>query len=116
MTPLVWVNFPLMALFALAIAGIPLWMVFRHPDRAPDHSEAHAYLQARAEQLRRIEPGAAAPTQVTATTQPAQGRAGAAGSWPPPRGGMPGSRHPATGPAGRAKDRDPATRRGRRGT
>ena len=27
-----WLNIPLGALFFLAIAGIPLWMVIRHPD------------------------------------------------------------------------------------
>jgi len=31
----VWLNIPLMAVFFLAIAGIPLWLVFRHPDTAP---------------------------------------------------------------------------------
>jgi hypothetical protein len=30
-----WVNIPLMALFLLATAGIPLWLVFKHPDVPP---------------------------------------------------------------------------------
>jgi hypothetical protein len=30
-----WINVPLMAVFFLAMAGIPLWLVFRHPDRHP---------------------------------------------------------------------------------
>ena len=30
-----WLNIPLMALFFLATAGIPLWLVIRHPDRRP---------------------------------------------------------------------------------
>jgi hypothetical protein len=31
-----WMNLPLMAVFFLAMTGIPLWLVFRHPDRHPD--------------------------------------------------------------------------------
>lgn len=30
-----WINIPLMAVFFLAITGIPLWLVVRHPDRGP---------------------------------------------------------------------------------
>jgi hypothetical protein len=32
-----WLNIPLAAVIFLAVTGIPLWMVFRHPDerRAP---------------------------------------------------------------------------------
>ena len=29
-----WLNIPLMALFFLAVAGIPLWLVLRRPDFA----------------------------------------------------------------------------------
>jgi hypothetical protein len=29
-----WLNVPLMALFFLAVAGIPLWLVLRRPDFA----------------------------------------------------------------------------------
>ena len=46
MTPLVWANFPLALLFVLAWAGVPLWMIFKRPDSAPDSSDAHAYLAA----------------------------------------------------------------------
>ena len=46
MTPLVWANFPLALLFVLAWAGVPLWMIFKRPDTAPDSSDAHAYLAA----------------------------------------------------------------------
>jgi hypothetical protein len=28
-----WLNVPLMIVFFLATAGIPLWLVLRHPDR-----------------------------------------------------------------------------------
>jgi len=27
-----WINIPLMAVFFLAMTGIPLWLVFKHPD------------------------------------------------------------------------------------
>jgi hypothetical protein len=30
-----WLNVPLMALFFLATAGIPLWLVLRHPETGP---------------------------------------------------------------------------------
>ncbi len=30
-----WINIPLMAVFFLAVTGIPLWLVFKHPDRRP---------------------------------------------------------------------------------
>ena len=30
-----WLNIPLMAVFFLATAGIPLWLVLKRPDRAP---------------------------------------------------------------------------------
>jgi hypothetical protein len=32
----IWMNIPLMVLFLVAVAGIPLWMVIKHPDTAPD--------------------------------------------------------------------------------
>jgi len=30
-----WINIPLMTVFFLAMTGIPLWLVFRHPDHRP---------------------------------------------------------------------------------
>ena len=48
MTSLAWANFPLALLFLLAWSAIPLWMVLKRPDTAPDHTAAHAYLAARA--------------------------------------------------------------------
>jgi hypothetical protein len=61
MTALVWANFPLALIFLLAWTGIPLWIVIKHPDTAPDHAEAHAYLAATA-----AGPGAAEPELVMA--------------------------------------------------
>lgn len=60
MTPLVWANFPLALIFLLAWSGIPLWMVIKHPDTAPDFSEAHAYLAAKAARAAEPEPAQAA--------------------------------------------------------
>jgi hypothetical protein len=48
MTSLAWANFPLALLFLLAWSAIPLWMVLKHSDAAPDHTAAHAYLAAKA--------------------------------------------------------------------
>lgn len=31
-----WLNVPLMAVFFLAMTGVPLWLVFKHPDSSPD--------------------------------------------------------------------------------
>jgi hypothetical protein len=30
-----WLNIPLMAAFFLTMTGIPLWIVFKHPDHRP---------------------------------------------------------------------------------
>lgn len=35
-----WLNIPLGAVFFLAIAGIPFWMVIRHPDYRPASTDA----------------------------------------------------------------------------
>jgi hypothetical protein len=42
-----WLNIPLMAVFFVAVTGIPLWLTFKHPDRRPAQS---APAQARAAQ------------------------------------------------------------------
>ena len=31
----IWLNVPLMALFSLATAGIPMWLVLRRPEPEP---------------------------------------------------------------------------------
>ena len=33
-----WLNIPLMAVFSVAVAGIPLWLVLRRPDFGPAHA------------------------------------------------------------------------------
>jgi hypothetical protein len=30
-----WLNIPLMAVFFIAMTGIPLWLVWKHPDLGP---------------------------------------------------------------------------------
>jgi hypothetical protein len=60
MTPLAWANFPFALLFLLAWSGIPLWMVIKRQDTAPDHTAAHAYLAAKAAHAEAAEPPAAA--------------------------------------------------------
>ena len=47
---MIWfvLNIPLAVAFFAAWVGIPLWLVIKHPDTPPDHSEAHAYLAAKA--------------------------------------------------------------------
>lgn len=35
-----WLNIPLDAVFFLAMTGIPLWMVIRHPDCRPAPADA----------------------------------------------------------------------------
>ena len=40
MNALVLANFPVAALIFAAIVGIPLWLTFKRPDRAPRYSES----------------------------------------------------------------------------
>ena len=44
MTPIVWVNVLLAAVFVAAFSGVPLWLTLRRRDQAPDHAAARAYL------------------------------------------------------------------------
>ena len=44
MSAIVWVNIVLAIPFLIAFIAVPLWITFRWPDTAPDHTEAHAYL------------------------------------------------------------------------
>lgn len=37
-----WLNIPLMAAFFVAMTGIPLWLVFKHPDQGPAASRPAA--------------------------------------------------------------------------
>jgi hypothetical protein len=47
MTPLVITSILLTIPFLVAFIAVPLWMTFKRPESAPDHSQAHAYLRAR---------------------------------------------------------------------
>ena len=44
MTTPVWINLILAVPFVLAIAGIPLWMTWKHTDTAPDFAPTREYL------------------------------------------------------------------------
>jgi hypothetical protein len=35
-----WLNMPLAPLIVAAVAGVPLWMVIKHPDTGPDAAAA----------------------------------------------------------------------------
>lgn len=47
MSSAVWMDLLMALPFIAAFMGIPLWMTLKRPERAPDHSEARAYLAAR---------------------------------------------------------------------
>lgn len=99
MTTMLWINIPLALLFIAAVSGIPMWLIIRHPDRAPDHSDARSYLRAR-EELERDAAGDPAHIAAMAATVPPIPRKG---RWKlgPPRGIGPGRRAGSGGPARR---------------
>ena len=44
-----WINIPLMALFFALWVGVPMWMIFKRPDRDPRETRTiPAYLRKRA--------------------------------------------------------------------
>lgn len=61
MTALVITSILLTIPFLVAFTAVPLWMTFKRPDTAPDHSQAHSYLQAR-QALKLAPAGSAAAT------------------------------------------------------
>ena len=45
-TGFLWINIPLMALFFALWVGVPMWMIFKRPDRDPQHTRTvPAYLR-----------------------------------------------------------------------
>ena len=48
MTAIVWANVLLAIPFLIAFIGVPMWLTFRRPNTAPDHTQARAYLRAKA--------------------------------------------------------------------
>jgi len=48
MTAVVWANILLAVPFLIAFIGVPMWLTFRRPNTAPDHTQARAYLRAKA--------------------------------------------------------------------
>jgi hypothetical protein len=73
-TAVIWANILLAVPFLIAVSGVPLWMTFKRPQTAPDHSQAHAYLRSKAAFA---EAGAVTPAPVTSGAgsprQPADG-------------------------------------------
>jgi hypothetical protein len=51
----IWLNIPAAALFVGLWAGVPLWMVLRHPDVGPDGAAAPAAATVRARRAERAE-------------------------------------------------------------
>jgi hypothetical protein len=48
-TEFLWINIPLMALFFALWVGVPMWMIFKRPDRDPRNTRTvPAYLRKRA--------------------------------------------------------------------
>ena len=47
-TEFLWINIPLMALFLALWVGVPMWMIFKRPDRDPRETRTiPAYLRKR---------------------------------------------------------------------
>jgi hypothetical protein len=100
MTPLVWANFPLAALFLGAWIGIPMWMTFKRPDRQPGFEEARAYHRVKA-----------ALTQGEGViTVPAAGMTTTRRHMTATRDVVPGRRHAGAGPVMRRHQAEQRTR------
>lgn len=62
-----WINIPLMALFFALWAGVPMWMIFKRPDRAPRETRTvPAYLR------NRVTAGTPAPRRMPAAEDAAR--------------------------------------------
>jgi hypothetical protein len=86
MTAVIWANILLAIPFLIAFIGVPLWMTFKHPQTAPDHSQAHAYLRSKAAFAKAdavtptpVTSGAGSPGQPGDRTHADRRRAAAAG-------------------------------------
>jgi hypothetical protein len=67
---IVWVNIALTVPFIAAFIGIPLWMTIRRPEAAADHSQARAYLAAKASRSARPAAAELATVSVDAGRRP----------------------------------------------
>ena len=68
-----WINIPLMALFFALWVGVPMWMIFKRPDRDPRETRTiPAYLRKR--------PAAGMPAQREALTSEDAGQRELAGA------------------------------------
>jgi hypothetical protein len=92
MSALVLANFPIAFLIFAAIVGIPLWLTFKRPDRAPRYSEARAN-------------GATTVPAVAASTRPAvTARVSLARQHAAARTAVPGRQHAAAARDHAARD------------
>ena len=71
-----WLNIPLGAVFFLAIAGIPLWMVIRHPDHRPTAIGKDARAQAGTVTVAGMTARPAAPAEIRGRRDLADATAG----------------------------------------
>jgi hypothetical protein len=74
-----WLNIPLAAVIFAVVTGIPLWLVFKHPDTAPTAHLAWSSEVTRQPQPTVLAPASAVPAiQELASPEAAVARVGAA--------------------------------------
>jgi hypothetical protein len=77
-----WVNIPLMVIFFAAVAGIPLWLVFKHPDTGPggaQRAQRRAQVRPAGPRLAAVEPGQVGPRRPVPASLVQPDRIGVAG-------------------------------------
>ena len=105
MNALVLANFPIAALIFAAIVGIPLWLTFKRPDRAPRYTGARAYSGATAVPVR----AAAVPAEAALARPASAPRVSPARQHMAPRTAVPGRRHAAAARTARPAARQDGT-------
>jgi hypothetical protein len=79
---LVLANFPIAFLIFAAIVGIPLWMTFKRPDKAPEYGQAAIRVEAMPASAGRTTGRLSTARQHAAARTPVPGRLHAAASRP----------------------------------
>ena len=82
MTGIVIANFPIIALIVLGIVGVPLWMTFKRPDKAPQYGQAAVRVEATPASASRAAGRLSTARQHAAARTPVPGRLHAAPSRP----------------------------------
>ena len=82
MSTLVLANFPIAFLIFAAIVGIPLWMTFKRPDKAPEYGQAAIRVEATPASAGRTTGRLSTARQHAAARTPVPGRQHAAPSRP----------------------------------